>query len=264
MNTRSMRGTAFASDYDGTLCQSNWETGEEHFEPADLEAIRRYQAAGGLFGVCTGRPLVGVTEPLQGILDLDFYIVVTGAQVLDRNGRTLFERMVDREVAAELYRDFGPASDVGAAFVAVTDKAFVTVGGPFGHGAGRLDQVASLDDVPGKLYDVSLEMHGNADLAREACAEVNARFGDVVEGFQNIGSVDIVPKGCSKGAALDVLRASLGVTRIAGIGDSYNDLPLLDAADVSYTFHHSPESVRGAATHAVPTLASAIEHFCQI
>ena len=41
-------GTAFASDFDGTLCQSDWVTGEQHFDPANLDAIRRYQADGGL------------------------------------------------------------------------------------------------------------------------------------------------------------------------------------------------------------------------
>jgi hypothetical protein len=97
------QGTAFASDYDGTLCISNWATGEERFDPAVLEAVRRYQEAGGLFGICTGRALFSVEQGLADKVDLDFYIVMTGAQVLDKNKRVLFERVLDRDVTKQIY-----------------------------------------------------------------------------------------------------------------------------------------------------------------
>jgi phosphoserine phosphatase len=48
---------------------------------------------------------------------------------------------------------------------------------------------------------------------------------------------------------------------VVGVGDSYNDLPLLSTADVSYTFHASPAEVRDTATHVVTDLAEAIYHF---
>jgi hypothetical protein len=56
---------------------------------------------------------------------------------------------------------------------------------------------------------------------------------------------------------------ALGVNVVAGAGDSYNDLPLLTAADVSYTFHTSPAQVRAAATNTVADLAEALGHFMQ-
>ena len=75
------RGTAFASDLDGTLCESDWETRTQTIDPVDIEAVRRYQQEGGLFGVCTGRAFVAAAEPLEGLLEPDFYIVTTGAQI---------------------------------------------------------------------------------------------------------------------------------------------------------------------------------------
>lgn len=99
----TMTGTAIASDYDGTLCQSNWDTGEEYFDPAVLQAVRDYQAAGGLFGICTGRPLYMVVESLKGIVDLDFYIASTGAQVADKSLAPLVERTLDRDVAQQVF-----------------------------------------------------------------------------------------------------------------------------------------------------------------
>lgn len=248
------RGTAFASDFDGTLCQSNWVTREEHFDPAVLDAVRRYQEAGGLFGVCTGRPLAALADSVKGIVDLDFYIVTTGAQVLDRDCKPVFERAINRDVAHELYERF--ASDE-IYFLAATDDGLINVGRTLVAG---MPTVASLDEVEDKLLGVSLECHENQQLACAACAELNDLYGDSVEGFQNLGSVDVVAKGCSKGSGVRVVREAFGVATVAGAGDSYNDLPLLKAADVSFTFHSSPQEVRDAATVVVANLAEALDH----
>ena len=250
-----MRGTAFASDFDGTLCESDWNLGIEHFDPADLEAVRHYQAAGGLFGVCTGRPLSSVCRALEGKLCLDFYIVTTGAQVLDGDLRPIRVRTIDRTVVEQLHARYA-REHMG--FIVVTDTQFASVGVAPGPG---IEELGSLAEVEGSIYDVSLEFLGDRDAARAACADVNARFGDAVSAFQNLGSVDIVPAGCSKGSGVHAVREALGVSRIAGIGDSYNDVPLLEAADVAYTFHKAPAEVQDCATHVVDSVAEAIAHF---
>lgn len=247
--------TAFASDFDGTLCWSNWETGEQHFDPANIEAIRAYQAAGGLFGICTGRPLASVLESLDGLLTLDFYIVVTGAQVLDRDLRKLWERTIARDLAEELFDRYASPK---AVMVAVTEGQFVSVRHSMDS---MLPVVGSLDEMDGELLDVSFECRGDENAARVICEDLNRRYGDVVTGFQNRGSVDVVPVGCSKGTGVRVVREALGVRSIAGIGDSYNDLPLLAAADVSYTFDDSPEVVQHEADVVVHTLADAVRDF---
>ena len=41
-----------------------------------------------------------------------------------------------------------------------------------------------------------------------------------------MNSIDIVKKGCSKGAAILKLKELLDIKEIAGIGDSYNDLSI--------------------------------------
>ena len=249
--------TAFASDYDGTLCQSNWETGEEYFDPAVLEAIERYRQAGGLFGVCTGRPMHPMSGRIHDIVDLDFYIVTTGAAVFDRNQNVLFERTINHAVARELYEQY--ASDkVGC--LAITDVGFFNVGKTY---VPKIDTIDTIDQAEGKLLGVSLEFSGDEQAAREARNAMNRRYAGVVEGFQNLGSVDVVAYGCSKGTGVEVVRKALGVSVVAGAGDSYNDLPLLTAADVSYTFHTSPAQVRAAATHTVEDLAEALGHFMQ-
>lgn len=251
-----MRGTAFASDFDGTLCESDWNLGTESYDPRDLEAIQRYQAAGGLFGVCTGRALSSIRESLAGKVQVDFYIVTTGAQVLDRDLRPIQVRTIAREVAGELYERYA-AQGIGV--VMVTDDQFVSVGASTGPGLGNVGSFAEVHDP---IYDVSLECFSSVDAASVVCAEVNERFGDVVSAYQNLGSVDIVPHGCSKGTGVRLVREALGVRCIAGIGDSFNDLPMLEAADVAYTFHKSPQSVKDQADCVVSSLAEALDDFC--
>jgi (2Fe-2S) ferredoxin len=100
---------------------------------------------------------------------------------------------------------------------------------------------------------------------RDAAAiveSVNERFGDFVQAFQNVVEVDIAPRGCSKGKGVlylrDYMKQHWGTVKLYGIGDSMNDLPLLDAADVSYTFPYAPELVQKRATKVVPTIVDAL------
>ena len=147
--------------------------------------------------------------------------------------------------------------------IVVTRENFASVGKPFGVGAARLPQLANLAAAQGDIFGLSLEFGTDAQAARMACEDINKRYAGRLAGFQNLGSVDVVAYGCSKGTGVEVVRKALGVSVVAGAGDSYNDLPLLTAADVSYTFHTSPAQVRAAATHTVEDLAEALGHFMQ-
>jgi len=92
---------------------------------------------------------------------------------------------------------------------------------------------------------------------------INERYGDKVEAFQNVIEIDIAPKGCSKGKGVMALREHMkdayGDFTLFGIGDSINDLPLLEASDVSYTFPYAPEICQRKATKVVDTIVDALE-----
>ena len=68
----------FASDFDGTLYFYLAE--DDRKLPAENVAkIREYQAAGHLFGLCTGRQVGGLTPFITGFVEPDFYITSSGA-----------------------------------------------------------------------------------------------------------------------------------------------------------------------------------------
>ena len=122
--------------------------------------------------------------------------------------------------------------------------------------------ITGVDDAPkGLIHQVSVHTESLEDAARLS-ASINERYGDRVEAFQNVIEIDIAPKGCSKGKGVMALRAHMkdayGDFTLFGIGDSMNDLPLLEAADVSYTFPYAPEIVQKRATKVVPTIVDAL------
>lgn len=257
-----MRKTALASDLDGTLLfhreeKFSEETGKQgsYFKDEDLAAVAAWQARGGMFGLCSGRAVAGMFDMLPNGIRPDFYILCTGAVIFDRDENVIYEALFPREEAEgllERYRD-------GCLFVDfhVDSREVIYRTGRREELKGHQVPLSSMEDVKGrKIYSVSLVFEDDPS-AEMACREVNEAYPSL-EGFQNKNSVDIVPRGCSKGDGILRVKEHLRVDRMAGIGDSFNDIPMLEKAQVSFTFHSSPESIRSKVTHVVDSVAEAL------
>ena len=247
----------FASDFDGTLYFYKGATEAERLPPVSVEMIRRYQAAGHLFGLCTGRQVGGLTPFIGGILAPDFYITSSGANIVDRELKPILKRGVDRGVADALIRAYHPKGYRMTLDIEGDICVFSKMDYP-----GFYYVISGVDDAPeGLIHQVSIHTE-SLDDAAAIVATVNERFGDQVQAFQNVVEVDIAPRGCSKGKGVaylrDYMKQHWGEVRLYGIGDSMNDLPLLEAADVSYTFPYAPEIVQKRATKVVPTIVDAL------
>ena len=248
----------FASDFDGTLYFYKGATEAERLPPVSVETIRRYQAAGHLFGLCTGRQVGGLTPFIGGILQPDFYITSSGANIVDGDMRPILKRGVDRDVADALVKELNPQGYR----LTLDVEGDICVFAPMDY-PGKYYVITGVDDAPkGLIHQVSVHTESLEDAARLS-ADINRRFGDRVEAFQNVIEIDIAPKGCSKGKGVQALREhmreALGDFTLYGIGDSINDLPLLDASDVAYTFPYAPDICKQHATKVVDTIVDALE-----
>lgn len=250
----------FASDFDGTL--HFWETDNQYLvSPTDTQAILDFQAAGGLFGVCTGRPLFGLTRQTDvapGLgFSFDFYIATTGAAIWDRDRQLIWNKTIPREVAEELYRTFSPMAKAH-------DQALVCASEDYwsftDYTEWPLRTTSSFDDIEGPFYGYAMETE-TIEIAQEAAAMVNERYAGIVTAYVNLASIDVVPAECSKGTGLLKAAEYFGATMTAGIGDSFNDLELLDAADVAYTFNNSDSEMHGHADVLIDSAAEAIADF---
>ena len=98
-------GRAVASDFDNTLY---FMGDEEPMRAADIFAIIYYQQRGGLFGLCTGRSLVGVRNVIGPFIRPDFYILASGALVVDGEENVLFRKCLPIGIVKDIFEEYTP------------------------------------------------------------------------------------------------------------------------------------------------------------
>ncbi|MBR3186794.1 MAG: HAD family phosphatase [Lachnospiraceae bacterium] len=229
-------GRAVASDFDNTLY---FMGDEEPMRAADIFGILYYQQRGGLFGLCTGRSLVGVREVIGPWIRPDFYILASGALVVDGEENVLFRKCLSLDIVESIYQRC--TGDLRAVIQA-NDTVYT-----FGEENYLQTHIDSLEELrDGHVYGLSIAAPDEKTAAK-VTAEINKDFGKEVTAFHNVTHIDIGPIGCSKGSGIEVIRKAFSVQEMYGIGDSYNDLPLLESVDHPYTLDHAPQKVKDAA-----------------
>lgn len=248
MNEQNKK-TALISDFDNTLFFRNTE---EQFKAQDIFEILFFQKRGGLFGICTGRSPDSILDTIGHFMHPDFIISVSGALIIDGKGDVLYKHCLDLATTEAIYNRF-------------KDKALVVV-----HADGHVYalckmeyplqiQIESCDELPAdRIYGISMRLP-DEKAAAEAVQRIQEEFGDRAAAFQNLVNVDIVAAGCSKGTGAAKAKELFSIGKMGGIGDSFNDLPLIEAADVGFTFPTSPEALISAADHTVLSVSQAIE-----
>lgn len=245
----------FASDFDGTLY---FYKAEVKLPPENVEKIKEYQAAGNYFGLCTGRQVGGLTPFIGGLIEPDFWITSTGSNIIDRDMKEIRKLFVDRDVIDKIVKDVKPRGNRISIDIDGVINVFEEMDYP-----GEYNVITGMDDAPqGMVHGVGI----HCETLEEAAAltkEINDKYGEYLNAFQNVIEVDIAPKGTSKGEAVSVIRDYYGDCKVYGIGDSLNDLPLLEAADVSYTFPYAPPEVQAKVTKVVENICEALEDSMQ-
>ena len=219
-----------ASDFDGTLYRNH------QISARDREAIRRWQAAGNLFGLVTGRDS-GIREDAAELgVTLDFTIAHSGALIFDRDGVLLREDSFDAAIAKEYY-----------------SFAYDESGFSFQH------ERPDTDNRVGRETQIELLLHTGED-ARALCELINARFGDRLNSFTNGVWINTVAVGTSKASGIANFAALCGVERenIFAVGDSYNDLSMLNAYD-GYVVASASDGMKRLVSHVCEDIAHLTE-----
>lgn len=251
-----------ASDFDGTL----YFPQEGGLRPGDIRAIEEFQERGHKFGLSTGRPLEGVRGMLGEKIRPDFYVLCSGALVLTGDLEPIHACPMD-PAGVKLVLDLWtsqPRQGLGVVFT----RREVYIPDDFYHSdfvrknpafAGLFLPLSQLNQTEEPVYGISLSC-GSELLAEELLDQMRKEgMLDQVQAFQNCTSLDLVAPGCSKAKGLEKLKAYYGITQpVACIGDSYNDLPMLQSTPRSFTFTTSPRSVREKAAFLVESEAQAI------
>lgn len=235
---------AFASDFDNTLYF------KDGFHTPDFKEIQSCQKEGILFGVCTGRSLNGVLQPTKGRISFDFYILSTGSLLLGKNFQIIESNPIDPKTVLEISnhysKDYHIAYNSGYDFYSLYNDYEV------------VKQIHDISEIKGPIYGISFFAKSDEN-AKRISEEINSSSS--VSCFHNGSFVDVTAKGCSKGKAIRNLKEKYNIDLFGAMGDSFNDLSMLQEADFSYTFSSSPTLLKEKVNKITDSIQEALRDF---
>ena len=227
-------GIMIVSDCDGTLLNSVREVSE-----GNLAAIRYFQEQGGRFVIATGRPKNGarhIVEKLPPTSPSVFF-----------NGALIYDTITDKVIYADTLE-----VNTGELLESILCKYF-----DVGVEAFTAEEAFAVQDHPVTRYHFEILREEFCLVSPKAVPEtgilkffVTGETARILEVRDHLlqefpGKLNVVPSGknflevfspkSSKGAALAALRRAFPqMQTFCTVGDSYNDIPMLETADRAF------------------------------
>lgn len=254
------------SDLDGTII------GEKNkpLHKNNLTALQKLRENGHKVALCTGRNNIDLLPTLQvAPIPYDYLVLCNGGYIVDDRGQVLYESDVPKAVAKGLLADFIKQDNLVTYFC---DSHRCVFKSP--DGIRVIDENGKLSDF--QDLDVFIKYFEKAErftiiginqadlktdfLERYAKKKLDL-YDDCLSWFYNQSYIDIMGGGASKGNGMLRLANILGFNKedIYAIGDSFNDLSMIEEAGHGYTFHRSPAVVKEKADGLVDYLYELVE-----
>lgn len=240
-----MKYKALITDFDGTLVGLGFTP-----SPQVKEAVRRLLESDIKVCIATGRTYHGIIESVCQQLNLtDLQIASAGAQIIDpKTNKIIWEEYLPekeaRSIVEFLINDSHPFALEIEEYVFTDDEDI-----KIRYGAGILFKEIKKADLSkvSKVFvpDISLE-HS----LRELFPNLNV----IVAGLRIRHALDITSKKASKELAVLELAKILNIDpeEMIGLGDGYNDIPLLSVCGFKVAMENAPEELKEIADVIVP------------
>lgn len=242
-----------ASDFDGTLCQS------DGICPEDREAIRVFRAAGNRFVIVTGRTYANAQRGFRqaDFHDMDGFLCLSGALAATLDGRVLYDKRMSAARFPELIDFFNETGaryinlDIGTASYQLDTPHEVD----YGLDWYPLEKVKEIETLTSMNVG-----YQNEARAYEICRILRERYGEMLTPLQNRIAIDMPPAGTNKATGAAYAAEMFGVAKedVYTFGDSFNDADMLRTYH-GYAIACAPEEVRNAAEGTVNRLHEVIE-----
>ena len=252
-----------STDMDGTLVFNRT------ISPRDIAALRRWRRAGNLLVMNTGRSNTAIASALADLeVAYDYAVLNTGGVLTDGTGMVLRARTLPHDVVGEVLARLRQEDQITV--FATTLSGDLELYDSIGSGTELLTLFSrgGVEDLAGRdVVGIPLRL-GDPQTAGRIVEEVRRRWGAVLEGVRNQDFVDLIPAGASKGAGLielvDMLTAPGGAQEgepisIYTVGDSWNDIPMHEVADVAIAMDGSPVEVVESCTRTTTSVAELID-----
>lgn len=238
-----------ATDYDGTLNHGG-------IDEEKLDAIRRWRAAGNIFGIISGRG-PDFLSTLQKELgeDFDFLASCNGGVATDSHGNGLFlHQCEDVDVKAFVADIFGWGAHT--LYVNYDDQCIL-----LGTEQCRepYDFIPPEELPPITAFTKMATFFATSEEAEAMATRIREKYGDRVNPLQNWWCVDIAPHGVDKATGIRQLCAHYGVAEkdVIAVGDNLNDMAMIEAF-YSYAMAHGNEELKAKATHVTDSVTQLI------
>jgi len=255
------------ADIDGTLVNK-----EKLLTPASIEAVRRLNEAGILFGITTGRPPAGTKMLVDRLTGLKFIAGFNGGIVVRRDFSLFKQNLLPEEAARNVVQMI---LEHGLDVWLYTDRDWF-VRDPHAY---RVDREQKTVEFPPKvtptyegLFDRVAKIVGisqNYDAVAQCEKDVQARLGASVSAARSQPFyLDVTHPKANKGEV--VMMASefgrIPTQEIATIGDMPNDITMFEKSGVSIAMGNASPEVQRAATHVTASnqeegFAEAVDDF---
>ncbi|RGZ01863.1 HAD family hydrolase [Clostridium sp. AM58-1XD] len=245
-----------ASDYDGTFYTDMEQTAR------NIEAVKRWRAAGNRFGIVTGRALEIIRQPVEELeIPCDFLICASGAVICSRDGQLLSAHPMDRGAAEKIMGE--PAVRTAIQYTYMSSECCTCLKDGYEWENRKKYRIKRITVKEGEaldpLYQMSTRHLSEAEAA--ACAEaVNSRLGHMVRAHLNVDCVDITAAGIDKSAGIREYGSlcSVDTNGILVIGDGANDLPMIREFS-GFAVENACEAVKMAASRIYGSVEELID-----
>ncbi len=251
-------GCLLVSDIDGTLL-SNGELPERN-----IRAIEYFMAEGGCFALATGRTVGAVSVVTRKINNIGPSITGNGSVIYDFSCReikhSVFLSEGAKQALKEIKRDY---PNMGIE-VHSGEKVFVITRSQETDDHEEYEELTATEITVEEM----LSLDCNKALVALESKQQQIDFTEYAKKYitddcdydflQTTAKIygriryycEVVPKGCNKAAALVKLKELLNIPngRCYAIGDYYNDLEMICAADTSAVTLEAPEELKKKAT----------------
>jgi len=234
-----------ASDYDGTLFR-NLKVSSK-----DIESIRKFREEGNLFGIVTGRPFASIEhELIKKKIPYDFIIGINGGYIEDKEKNVIFHKEISLEIADQL-----------VAQIKKEDVQFAAIGDGISNDVFIADK--KLKTRLKKLYFQLFfkKKPRNPKLVRNFVTHVNQKqdsellvkrlmnlFGDSISCHRNRGmTIDISGSDVGKEKAVQIVKDHFSADEVYVIGDSYNDINMIEKFN-GFTVTSASEEIKSIAS----------------
>ena len=249
-------------DLDGTLYHGG-------IDDQDVKAIKEIEDKGVKFHIATGRIFTQADNMTKDKLKINgYYICENGSYIHDKDHNIIFKGMIDDEIVKKVISRFD--SDTAHLYFKYSGKVVLLDGGEV-FNQYSTDYIIDPEFINRDSFNNEV---GNIGVISDDIEELSrielyleSEFGEILDiYFSSENTINIVPKGISKRKAIEHTCEILGVSmdEIATIGDSPNDISMLEGIKYSFAMSNARESVKISANYIANSVKEAIEKINKI